>query len=27
MIKTTIKNERLLSHQTECLVLFCIEEK
>ena len=27
MIKTTIKNERLLAHKTECLVLFCPEEK
>ncbi len=27
MIRTTIKNERLLAHKTECLVLFCIEEK
>lgn len=27
MIKTTIKNERLLTHKTECLILFCPEEK
>jgi hypothetical protein len=27
MIKTTTKNERLLAHKTECLVLFSIEEK
>ena len=27
MIKTTIKNERLLAHKTECLILFCPEEK
>lgn len=27
MIKTTIKNESLLTHKTECLVLFSIEEK
>ncbi|HIB43514.1 MAG TPA: hypothetical protein EYO37_06015, partial [Nitrospina sp.] len=27
MIKTTIKSEGLLAHKTECLVLFCIEEK
>ena len=27
MIKTTIKNEPLLTHKTECLILFCIEEK
>mgnify|MGYP000588983667 CR=1 FL=1 len=27
MIRTTIKNERLLAHKTECLVLFCLEEK
>jgi len=27
MIKTTIKTERLLAHKTECLILFCLEEK
>ena len=27
MIKTTTKNEQLLAHKTECLVLFSIEEK
>ena len=27
MIKTTIKNERLLTHKTNCLVLFSTEEK
>ncbi|HJO57508.1 MAG TPA: leucyl aminopeptidase [Nitrospinaceae bacterium] len=27
MIKTTIKNERLQTHKTECLILFCPEEK
>ena len=27
MIKTTIKNERLQTHKTECLILFCAEEK
>jgi leucyl aminopeptidase len=27
MIKTTIKNERLMTHKTECLVLFSIEGK
>ena len=27
MIKTTIKNERLLTHKTDCLVLFSTEEK
>jgi len=27
MIKTTIKNEPLLTHKTECLVLFSVEEK
>ena len=27
MIKTTIKSEPLLRHKTECLILFCIEEK
>ncbi|MBT6296314.1 MAG: leucyl aminopeptidase [Nitrospina sp.] len=27
MIKTTIKNQQLLAHKTECLILFCVEEK
>ena len=27
MIKTTVKHERLLQHKTECLILFCAEEK
>ena len=27
MIKTTTKSDGLLAHKTECLVLFCIEEK
>ena len=27
MIKTAIKTERLLAHKTECLILFCLEEK
>ncbi|SVD14448.1 uncharacterized protein METZ01_LOCUS367302, partial [marine metagenome] len=27
MMKTTTKSDGLLAHKTECLVLFCIEEK
>jgi hypothetical protein len=27
MIKATVKDERLLTHKTECLILFSIEEK